>query len=100
MSGDIHVCCFTTELDDMRRKDQGDDIKVLAALKVSGRFSVFEATANQTVARTIERLQKRGLMETTPEGFPWTKVKVTELGDKLLQRSKMEHELFARAEGR
>ena len=69
----IHVCCFSSGLDDLKRKEQADDEVVLGVLRVKRRFSVFEATANQTIARTMDRLCKTRLTTKT-EGFPWTKV--------------------------
>ena len=96
----IIVCSFSVGLDDLTRKQQADHITVLRVLKRTGRFSAFEASANETIARTMTRLcnkslttiepdgtkRKRGLMlecdMTTP--YPWTKVKLTPAAEELL----------------
>ena len=97
----IIVCSFSSGLDDMPRKQQADVVAVLSSLKRSGRFSVFEATANDTIARMMTRICHKGctivkpdgtrreygkLVETDHEsiGFPWTKVKLTEAGEQVL----------------
>lgn len=94
------VCSFSGGLEDMKRKDQGDVAKVLRVLKASGRFSVFEATANETIARMMTRLSHKGcsivrdgvrtdygkLIETdNTMGFPWAGVKLTPAGEQLLR---------------
>ena len=40
------VCTFSSGLDDLTRKQQGDVATVLRVLKSAGRFSAFEASAN------------------------------------------------------
>lgn len=96
----IFICSFSSGLDDLPRKQQGDVVAVLRALKASGRFSVFEATANQTIARMMTRLTHKGCTLVDPDGtrreygklietdntcgFPWTKVKLTAAGERLL----------------
>lgn len=93
------ACSFSVGLDDLTRKQQADHIAVLRVLKSAGRFSAFEASANDVIARTITRLIHKGL--TTVEdgvrvnhgklietdhscGYPWTMVKLTPAGEALL----------------
>lgn len=81
------LCSFTTALDDMKRSDQRDHLKVLRVMAGAGRFSVFEATANPTVARTVTHLYHRSQADGGPllkhdesMGYPWTKVVLTDAG--------------------
>jgi hypothetical protein len=86
MSDAIFICGFSSGLDDMPRKDQRDIAKVLRVLERRGRFSVFEATANQTIATTMTKLSHSDLIETDNScGYPWTKVKLTDAGKRYLQ---------------
>lgn len=94
----IFLCSFTSGLDDLTRKQQRDPVSVLRVLKDTGRFSVFEATANQTIAVMMDRLMHKGcsvvrngvrtdygrLIEKTDGDFPWTNVKLTAGGIRLL----------------
>lgn len=99
MSDAAIICSFSSGLDELTRKQQKDPVAVLRVLNACGRFSVFEATANQTIATMMSRLCHQGfsivrngvrtdygrLIETdntTP--YPWTKVKLTEGGERLL----------------
>lgn len=79
----IFLCSFTEGLDDMPRRKQGDLREVLRVLDANPRkrFSVFEATANQTIATTMTRLVHEGYIETDHScGYPWTKYKLTAKG--------------------
>ena len=96
----IIVCSFSSGLDDMKRKDQGDVVKVLRVLEANKRYSVFEATANMTIARMMTRLHHKGCTRVLPDGskkdyglliknvggsFPWTNVELTDGGKRLLE---------------
>ena len=84
----IFVCSFSGAIGDMKRKDQRDRLKVLAVLKESPRFSVWDASDNQGIANTMTDLKTDGLID-YPEpqpGFPWSKARVTEAGMKLLEQ--------------
>lgn len=96
----VIVCSFSSGLDDMKRKDQKDVIKVLRILAECGRYSVFEATANMDIARMMTRLHHKGctrvlsdgtkrpyglLIKTTGGEYPWTEVELTEGGKRLLE---------------
>jgi hypothetical protein len=62
-------------------KDQRDMRKVASVLAKAGRFSVFEATDNPVIAKTMDKLQASGWFEfDNGPGFPWTKVTLTEAG--------------------
>lgn len=95
----IIVCSFSSGLDELTRHQQGDVVAVLKTLKARGRFSSFEATANQKIATLMTRLCHKGfsvvrngvrtdygrLIETDNScGYPWTKVTLTEGGERLL----------------
>jgi hypothetical protein len=82
----VHICCFTAGLDELTRKQQKDVATVLGVLRDTKRFSVFEATANQTIAKTVTLVFERGLVENTKEGaFPWTYVVLTAAGERFLE---------------
>lgn len=92
------ACSFSAGLDDLTRKQQADHIAVLRVLKRAGRFSAFEASANDVIARTITRLIHKGLttvkdgvrtnhgklIEVDDAGYPWTNVKLTPAGELVL----------------
>lgn len=95
----VIICSFSSGIDELTSKQQKDPVAVLRVLKACGRFSAFEATANQVIATMMTRLCHKGfsvvrngvrndygrLIETdstTP--YPWTKVKLTEGGERLL----------------
>lgn len=93
------ICSFSAGLDDLKTHERTDPVAVLRVLHLAGRFSVFEATANDAIARTMTRLCHKGcsivrdgvrtdygrLIETDNScGYPWTKVKLTEAGLRLL----------------
>lgn len=83
----IFVCGFSGAIGDMKRKDQRDRLKVLAVLKASPRFSVWDASDNKGIANTMTDLKDDGLID-YPEpqpGFPWSLARVTEAGMKLLE---------------
>lgn len=84
----IFVCSFSGALGDMKRKDQRDQLKVLAVLKASPRFSVWDASDNKGIANTMTDLMTDGLIDyPDPQpGFPWSKARVTEAGMKLLEQ--------------
>jgi hypothetical protein len=80
----IFVDSFTVGLDEMKCKEQADKVAVLRVLHKTGRFSVFEATANSVIAKTIDELCKGPYLTVdTSMGYPWTKVTLTEAGKKL-----------------
>jgi hypothetical protein len=76
----VHFCSFSSGLDDLPRRKQKDFAEVLRVLHRTGRFSLFEATADQAIARTMTDLEQLKLIETTPKGYPWSDVKLTKAG--------------------
>lgn len=77
----IHLCSFSSRIDDMKRADQRDPIKVLRVLDTQERkaFSVFEVTDNMGIARTMTKLVHEGYITTDHScGFPWTKYELTD----------------------
>lgn len=93
------ICSFSAGLDDLKAWERTDPVAVLRVLQRAGRFSVFEATANDAIARTMTRLCHKGcsivrngvrtdygrLIETDNTcGYPWTKVTLTDAGLRLL----------------
>ena len=94
MSNCVHICCFTAGLDELTRKQQKDIATVLRVLQKTKRFSVFEATANQVIAKTVTVLFERGLIENTKQGtFPWTHVTLTDAGERFLVDGVLPHPL-------
>ena len=80
----VHICMLTAGLDAMKKGDQRFAPKVLRVLHECGRFSVFEATANQTIAKMMDYLDKEGFIEIDiSPGYPWSNVKLTAKGKQL-----------------
>lgn len=85
MNTPVFVDTFSVGLYELPRRKQRDTVAVLRVLDREKRFSVFEATANQDIARTMDRIVRDGLITTdTSCGFPWTKCKLTEKGRAML----------------
>lgn len=80
MSSAVYIDSFSTSIDDLTRKQQGDMVTVLRCLARDKMFSAFDASANQTIARTITRLLSGGYVKDIGGGYPWTKVEITEKG--------------------
>ena len=81
-----HVCTFSAGIDDLPRRKQRNPHDVARVLARAGRFSVFEATANDTIAKTMDWLSDSGwfVFDHESQGFPWTKVTLTDMGRKVL----------------
>lgn len=72
----IHICSFQ-DGPDVTRKTQYPAFR--AAVLKAGRFSAFEATANEHAAELYTRLCSDPEIETDKScGFPWTKVRLKE----------------------
>lgn len=85
MTAHVFIDCFDEGLGDLPRRKQRDTREVALHLAKAGRFSVFEATANQDIARTITRVLASGWFDTDKScGFPWTKVALTDRGRAVL----------------
>jgi hypothetical protein len=77
------LCSFSSEIEDMPRRKQGDLREVLSVLdrQARKRFSVFEVTDNIVIARTMTRLVNEGYIATNNScGYPWTAYALTEKG--------------------
>lgn len=99
MTTAIHIDRFSAGLDELTRRQQADHIEVLRVLAKTGRYSIFEATENQTIAKTMDRLLWKScvtvsdgdrtehgvLLVRTGGFFPWTEVALTDAGKKLLE---------------
>ena len=83
-------CCridrFSAGLDELTRKQQASTRDVLRCLDEIKQFSIFEATANQVIAGTMDRLVKCGFITVTPRGYPWSDVVLTEDGRNRLEK--------------
>lgn len=70
----MHIDRFTAGLDDLTRKQQGNQENVLAVLRKTKKFSAFEASANRVIAKTMTSLHQSRRITTEDIGYPWTKV--------------------------
>jgi hypothetical protein len=78
------VCSFSEGLDDLSRRRQRNPETVLAILRRTRRFSVFEATATEEIAHTLDGLQQSGRITTDHScGYPW--IRVTHIDGKPLE---------------
>lgn len=88
----VYIDRFSAGLDDLTRKQQADAVAVLRVLARTKRYSAFEATDNDVIARTMTRLHHKGymhygrLIQKRGDGgaYPWTNIELTEGGLKLL----------------
>jgi hypothetical protein len=69
----IHICRFDSAEHLTGRKRTYEAVK--AAVLEAGRFSVFEATANQRNASLFTRLCRDPELETFDMWFPWTGIR-------------------------
>jgi hypothetical protein len=77
----MHICSFSSGLDEMPNKAHRDPREVLLHLHGVKRFSAFEATCTPAMARSIDYLTSMKLIETDPSpGYPWLNVTVTPKG--------------------
>lgn len=83
----MFIDSFLGGLDEMKRKDQRDEVAVMRKLATMKRFSIFEVTANDTIANMMTDIVKRGLIETTGGQYPWTTFKITEAGQRLIDEA-------------
>lgn len=81
----MFIDCFSVGVDDLPKKKQGSIAEVLRVLQKHGRFSAFEASANDVIAATMTTICQGGYVETKDIGYPWTQIKLTEKGLALIQ---------------
>ena len=89
-------------LDELTRKQQRDLASVLRVLAAEKGFTVFAATANKDIAKTMDRLLTKSYSTIAPDGtkkdygpllnilggaYPWTNVALTADGLRLLEES-------------
>lgn len=82
MSG-FHIDSFSAGLDDLTRRQAKNWRTVLRVLDRVKRFSVFEATANDDIARTMTDLaseQYKFIVVDDSPGYPWSNVALTDAG--------------------
>lgn len=84
------ICEFSAGLDNLSRRNQRRIVSVLRVLKTAGRYSIFEATATDEIAATMDKIVNADppLVITRPDGFPWTYVEFTEAGNAMLESNK------------
>ena len=71
----VYIDRFSAGLDELTHKEQSNHEAVLKVLRRTKLFSVFEATENQAIARTMTALTNTGRITTdTSIGYPWTTV--------------------------
>lgn len=80
----VHICRHTAGLDELTRRQQAVPRLVLGVLARTKRFSVFEASDNQVIARTMTYLSSDGFFRATGGAFPWTEVELTPAGERLV----------------
>jgi hypothetical protein len=83
----IFIDRFSAGLDDLKRAEQRDPRTVLETLARIKRFSVFEASANQSIARTMDKLIAQGYVACRDLGYPWTGVTLTDRGRDFLHHT-------------
>lgn len=76
----VFIDRFSAGLDDLTRKQQADMQIVLRTLERTKRFSAFEASDNDTIARTVTDIFRLGYVKDTGGGYPWTNVELTDAG--------------------
>lgn len=81
----VHVCRFSGGLDGISRKQQSDPVTVLRTLKLLGRYSCFEASDNRVIAKTMDSLHERKLLDSSCDVYPWFTCTVTPRGEQFLQ---------------
>lgn len=74
------VCSFSGALGSLPAKDRTNVAAILDVLRHNPRFSVFDATEHKALARTLDRMHKRGLIEYRRDrvGYPWIEAVVKE----------------------
>ena len=85
----VFIDRFSAGLDELTRKEQASVVEVLRVLKRTGRFSVFEATDNDTIARTMDFIVKQKLVEINPneDAYPWSRVTLTARGEEAIEQA-------------
>jgi hypothetical protein len=83
---DVQIDCFTTGLDELSPRKQGDVIAVLRHMEAVGRVSIFDVTATQDLAETVTRVESLGYAKLDNScGYPWFDVRMHEAGQAALR---------------
>lgn len=81
MTTPVFLDRFSSGLDELTRRQQASIATVLRVPARTKRYSVFEATDNQTIAKTMDAIIDRELIATDNScGYPWTKCELTDAG--------------------
>jgi len=83
----VHICSFTVGIDELPLKQQSNLRAVLTILAETKCFSVFEATANQTIAATMDKIGRHGYIKSVGGSYPWCEIEITEKGQALLDEA-------------
>ena len=70
----VHIDRFSAGLNDLTIKDQANVEAVLNVLRRTKRFSCFEASANQTIARTMKRIWANRVVTDDKSQYPWLNI--------------------------
>ena len=81
----FHICVTSIDLDELPLRGQKSSWSVGRMLADHGRFSVFDATSTEALARTMGRIWLSGWFVFEPQGYPWIKVTITDKGRKALR---------------
>jgi hypothetical protein len=97
----VHLCSFTTGLDELPAKSQRDESAVLRHLSGVKRVSVFEVTATPSLANTFQYLCDAALILTDGETheYPWIGVCLTDTGRKWMEQGRKRENRRSRQSG-
>jgi hypothetical protein len=75
----VHLDSFSGALGDLPKNQHGDRERVLAVLRKHPRFSCFDATATNKLAKTLDDLKAAGrIVYAKDEQYPWCRVTVVD----------------------
>lgn len=81
------ICSFSSGLDDMKRSDQKDMRAVLRVLDKWKRYSCFDASANDAIAKTVTDIYRLGFVKDVGGAYPWSEVELTDAGRVFMEAS-------------
>ncbi len=84
MGRGIFICSFSTDIADLKRGKRTDE-NMLAALSKNPRVSTFDMSEHQWLWKGLADMEKRGLIVSQEEPYPWHKYKLTDAGQALLR---------------
>lgn len=70
----------------LTQRQKKSPIWLLRSLYPKGRFSVFEATESNSIAKSFSKLSEWGWIKNLGGQYPWIEVEVTEKGAKALRK--------------